>query len=180
MSSITDIFIKRPVLAIVVNLILVAVGWRCISALPIRQYPRIESTKIARKVKATPLAVPESYSLTDVTVGSPAPAGLPSTTYPRLQFRATKRGYDVSVAWAPSAQDTLDIAGAGKPITQHWAAAAAGISLAAIPNPFTSGAEITAHYPSGWFYEIQPGDSVGDGRLRIATFSFRHQWFKTL
>ncbi|MBL9119155.1 MAG: efflux RND transporter permease subunit [Phycisphaerae bacterium] len=46
MTSITDIFIKRPVLAIVVNLILLAVGWRCVSALPIRQYPRIESTKI--------------------------------------------------------------------------------------------------------------------------------------
>jgi multidrug efflux pump len=44
--SITDIFIKRPVLAIVVNLIILAVGWRCVSSLPIRQYPRIESTKI--------------------------------------------------------------------------------------------------------------------------------------
>ncbi len=46
MASITDIFIKRPVLAVVINLILLAVGWRCVSALPIRQYPRIESTKI--------------------------------------------------------------------------------------------------------------------------------------
>lgn len=45
-SSFTDIFIKRPVLAIVVNLIILAVGWRSIGSLPVRQYPRIESTSI--------------------------------------------------------------------------------------------------------------------------------------
>lgn len=46
MTSITDIFIKRPVLAIVINVIILAVGWRCAMSLPVRQYPRIESTKI--------------------------------------------------------------------------------------------------------------------------------------
>ncbi|MFO0829297.1 MAG: efflux RND transporter permease subunit [Phycisphaerales bacterium] len=46
MSSFTDIFIRRPVLAVVINLIILAVGWRCAMSLPIRQYPRIESTKI--------------------------------------------------------------------------------------------------------------------------------------
>lgn len=46
MKSFTDIFIKRPVLAIVLNLIIVAVGWRAIGSLPVRQYPRIESTSI--------------------------------------------------------------------------------------------------------------------------------------
>jgi multidrug efflux pump len=44
--SFTDIFIKRPVLAIVVNLIILAVGYRAISSLPIRQYPRVESSSI--------------------------------------------------------------------------------------------------------------------------------------
>jgi multidrug efflux pump len=44
--SFTDIFIKRPVLAIVINLIILAVGWRTISALPVRQYPRMESSSI--------------------------------------------------------------------------------------------------------------------------------------
>jgi multidrug efflux pump len=42
----TDAFIKRPVLAIVINLIIVAVGWRAMGELPVRQYPRIESTSI--------------------------------------------------------------------------------------------------------------------------------------
>jgi multidrug efflux pump len=46
MSSITDLFIKKPVLAIVLNLIILAVGWRAISGLPVRQYPRIESSSI--------------------------------------------------------------------------------------------------------------------------------------
>ncbi|MBY0313365.1 MAG: efflux RND transporter permease subunit [Phycisphaerales bacterium] len=46
MRSLTDIFITKPVLALVINLIILAVGWRAIDALPVRQYPRIESTSI--------------------------------------------------------------------------------------------------------------------------------------
>ncbi len=46
MPSFTDIFVKRPVLAIVINLLILAVGWRCISSLPVRQYPRLESSSI--------------------------------------------------------------------------------------------------------------------------------------
>jgi multidrug efflux pump len=42
----TDLFIKKPVLAIVINLIILAIGWRAINSLPVRQYPRIESTSI--------------------------------------------------------------------------------------------------------------------------------------
>ncbi len=44
--AITDIFIKKPVLAIVINLIILAVGWRAISSLPVGQYPRIESSSV--------------------------------------------------------------------------------------------------------------------------------------
>ncbi|CAN5723669.1 efflux RND transporter permease subunit [soil metagenome] len=46
MRSFTDIFIRRPVLAFVINLIILAVGWRAAASLPVRQYPRIESTNI--------------------------------------------------------------------------------------------------------------------------------------
>ena len=45
-ASFTDIFIKHPVLAIVVNLVLVLVGWRAISTLPVQQYPKIESSSV--------------------------------------------------------------------------------------------------------------------------------------
>jgi multidrug efflux pump len=46
MRSITDLFIRHPVVAIVVNLVLVLVGWRAISALPVQQYPQIESSSV--------------------------------------------------------------------------------------------------------------------------------------
>ena len=44
--SITDIFIKHPVLAIVVNIAIVLVGLRAMVLLPIQQYPTIESTSV--------------------------------------------------------------------------------------------------------------------------------------
>src|SRR5580765_1694343 len=44
--SFTDIFIKKPVLAVVINLIILAVGWRSIDKLAVRQYPRLESSAI--------------------------------------------------------------------------------------------------------------------------------------
>src|SRR5215216_7097958 len=46
MRSFTDIFIKHPVLAIVVNLVLVLVGLRALSTLPVQQYPQIESSSV--------------------------------------------------------------------------------------------------------------------------------------
>ena len=46
MRSITDVFIRHPVLAIVVNLVIVLIGWRAITALPVQQYPQLESSSI--------------------------------------------------------------------------------------------------------------------------------------
>ena len=37
--SFTDVFIKHPVLAIVVNMVIVLVGWRALTNLPVQQYP---------------------------------------------------------------------------------------------------------------------------------------------
>ncbi len=45
-TSFTDIFIKHPVLAIVVNLVILLVGWRALNTLPVQQYPQIESSSI--------------------------------------------------------------------------------------------------------------------------------------
>lgn len=44
--SITDIFIKRPVLAVVINIAIVLIGLRAMVLLPIQQYPTIESTSV--------------------------------------------------------------------------------------------------------------------------------------
>ncbi len=46
MRSITDLFIRRPVLAIVVNAAIVLIGLRAMFLLPIQQYPKLESTSI--------------------------------------------------------------------------------------------------------------------------------------
>jgi multidrug efflux pump len=46
MKSITDIFIKHPVLAIVVNLVVVLLGIRSAQSLPVQQFPKLESTSI--------------------------------------------------------------------------------------------------------------------------------------
>src|SRR5512147_1104696 len=46
MRSFTDVFIKHPVLAVVVNLVLLLVGWRALTSLPVQQYPKIESSSV--------------------------------------------------------------------------------------------------------------------------------------
>src|SRR5512134_1606441 len=46
MRSFTDLFIRFPVLAIVVNLVIVLLGWRAITRLPVQQYPKIESSSV--------------------------------------------------------------------------------------------------------------------------------------
>jgi multidrug efflux pump len=46
MRAITDTFVRHPVLALVVNLLLVLVGWRTAVGLPIQQYPSLDSASI--------------------------------------------------------------------------------------------------------------------------------------
>ena len=44
--SITDIFIKRPVLSVVVSLLILLIGLRAATVLPIRQYPKLSNTVV--------------------------------------------------------------------------------------------------------------------------------------
>src|SRR5688572_30872071 len=44
--GITDHFIRHPVVAIVVNLLIVLLGWRALASLPVQQYPQIESSSV--------------------------------------------------------------------------------------------------------------------------------------
>ncbi len=44
----TDLFIRRPVLAIVVNLVIIIAGLQAIRTLNVRQYPRLESATVTR------------------------------------------------------------------------------------------------------------------------------------
>lgn len=49
MKSFTDLFIRRPVLAIVVNLVILIAGFQAIKTLNFRQYPRSENASITVK-----------------------------------------------------------------------------------------------------------------------------------
>ncbi|HMA92263.1 MAG TPA: efflux RND transporter permease subunit, partial [Polyangiaceae bacterium] len=44
--KITDLFIRRPVLAIVVNLVILIAGIQAIRSLNVRQYPKLESATV--------------------------------------------------------------------------------------------------------------------------------------
>src|SRR5438552_1954026 len=44
--ALTDIFIKRPVLSVVVSLLILLIGLRAASVLPIRQYPKLSNTVV--------------------------------------------------------------------------------------------------------------------------------------
>ena len=46
MRSFTDVFIRHPVLAVVVNLVILLVGWRALTSLPVQQYPQVESASV--------------------------------------------------------------------------------------------------------------------------------------
>src|SRR5687767_7334344 len=46
MRAFTDIFIKHPVLAIVVNLVIVLIGIRALTTLPVQQFPDVESSSV--------------------------------------------------------------------------------------------------------------------------------------
>src|SRR5689334_21976160 len=52
MRSFTDIFIRHPVLAAVVNLVIVLVGARAVFSLPVQQFPKLDSASIERVVSA--------------------------------------------------------------------------------------------------------------------------------
>ncbi|HET7603877.1 MAG TPA: efflux RND transporter permease subunit [Gemmatimonadales bacterium] len=44
--AITDLFIRHPVIALVVNIAIVLTGWRALTSLPVQQYPQIESSSV--------------------------------------------------------------------------------------------------------------------------------------
>ena len=46
MGSFTDIFIRRPILSVVVSLLILLIGARALLELPIRQYPQLQNTVI--------------------------------------------------------------------------------------------------------------------------------------
>src|SRR5260370_1416425 len=46
MKSFTDLFIRRPVLALVVNLVILIAGLQAVKTLTVRQYPRSDNASV--------------------------------------------------------------------------------------------------------------------------------------
>src|SRR6478609_8652374 len=46
MKSFTDLFIRRPVLAIVVNLVILIAGLQAVKTITVRQYPRSDNASV--------------------------------------------------------------------------------------------------------------------------------------
>ena len=44
--AITDYFLKHPVLALVLNVVLLLLGARALTSLPVQQYPSLESSSV--------------------------------------------------------------------------------------------------------------------------------------
>ena len=67
MKSFTDLFITRPVLAIVVNLLIVIAGAQAIFSLNVRQYPRSDNASVTVTTVYTG-AAQEPVSYTHLTL----------------------------------------------------------------------------------------------------------------
>jgi multidrug efflux pump len=67
----TDLFVKRPVLAIVVNLVILIAGLQSIRALSVRQYPRSDIAI----VRVSTVYVGANAPTASITWSRPAPRG---------------------------------------------------------------------------------------------------------
>src|SRR4030088_3156813 len=92
----TDLFIRRPVLAIVVNLLIVIAGVQAIRSLNVRQYPRSENAAI---------------TVTTVYVGANADLVRGFITTPLERVIASADGIDYMESSAAPAVSTT---------TGHW------------------------------------------------------------
>ncbi|MDB4971930.1 MAG: multidrug efflux transporter, partial [Myxococcaceae bacterium] len=90
----TDIFIKRPVLAIVVSLVIVIAGLQAIRSLNVRQYPKLESATVTVKT---------------VYVGATADLGRGFVTTPIERSIAAADGIDYIESQSTQGLSTINV-----------------------------------------------------------------------
>ncbi len=103
--SFTDLFVKRPVLSIVVSLLILLIGVRSLTTLPIRQYPKLENTLIT-VTTVYPGATPElmqGFITTPIEQAVASAEGIDYMTSSSTQGNSTvsvymKLNYDASKA----------------------------------------------------------------------------------
>src|SRR3954454_10598410 len=99
----TDIFIRRPVLALVVSLLILLIGLKCLLGLQIRQYPRLYNTTIT--VTTTyPGASPDliqGFITTPIEQAVASAEGIDYLTSDSIQGTSTVTAY-IKLNYAPS------------------------------------------------------------------------------
>ncbi|MEO0998631.1 MAG: efflux RND transporter permease subunit, partial [Pseudomonadota bacterium] len=101
---ITDIFVRRPVLAIVIALVLTLAGLRAATTLPVLQFPRIESAslQVSTPYVGAPAEVVQGF-ITD-------PIERVAATVPGVDYvdSTTTAGFSLVTAWLELNEDSTD------------------------------------------------------------------------
>src|SRR5512137_982337 len=137
MKSFTDIFIRRPVLALVVNLVILIAGFQSIKSLNVRQYPRSENAAV---------------TVTTVYVGASADLVRGFITTPLERAIAAADGIDYIESQSAQGLSTINVR-----LKLNFAAAAALADISARVNQVRADLPPEAEVPS---ILIEPSDSV--------------------
>ncbi|MGZ3473924.1 MAG: efflux RND transporter permease subunit, partial [Polyangiales bacterium] len=135
--KITDLFIRRPVLAIVLNLILIIAGVQAVRTLNVRQYPKLESATVSVKT---------------VYVGASADLVRGFITTPLERAIAAADGIDYIESQSVQGLSTINIR-----LKLNFNAAAALADITARVNQVRADLPPEAEVPA---LNIEPSDSV--------------------
>jgi multidrug efflux pump len=93
--SFTDIFVRRPVLALVVSLLILLIGLRAMLSLPIRQYPKLSNTTITvtTTYPGAPPELMQGFITTPVEQAVATPDGVDYLTGKSIQGTSTVTAY---------------------------------------------------------------------------------------
>src|SRR5690349_10487923 len=103
----TDIFVRRPVLATVVSLLILLIGLQSLFGLPVRQYPELKNTVI-RVTTSYPGASPElmqGFITTPIAQAVAQAEGIDYLTSSSTQGVSTVTAY-IKLNWDPNAAMT--------------------------------------------------------------------------
>src|SRR6201988_2669577 len=91
----TDIFIKRPVLSVVVSLLILLIGLRAATNLPIRQYPKLSNTvvTVTTVYPGASAALISGFITTDIEQAVASAEGVDYITSNSVQGTSTIQGY---------------------------------------------------------------------------------------
>jgi len=155
----TDIFIKRPVLALVVSLLILLIGLKAMLGLQIRQYPRLFNTTIT-VTTAYPGASPDliqGFITTPIEQAVATAEGIDYLTSNSIQGTSTVTAY-IRLNYDPS-QAMTDVMAkvqqvkylipnqAQDPIILKWTGQATGVMYVGFSSAALSSAGISAFLP---------------------------------